>query len=162
VFGVGQWLTEIGVQPSDVKMAVFDGGPPALLALTSGAVDFAMQNPPEALPLIQAGELKPLMVTGSERALELPDVPSATELGYETVTASGWVGYAGPAGLPSHVISAWEAGLKAALADEGVQQRFAAIGGTPVHMGADAFGTFLRTEHEKATEIAASLGLTGN
>ena len=52
-------------------------------SLLSGALDASVSNPGEVLGQVEAGEMTPLLFTGSERLSVLPDVPTAEEVGIE-------------------------------------------------------------------------------
>lgn len=80
-----------------------EGAAPALQLLTSGAIDVAVVQLPEAEGLIDAGELRPLAVLGSERDPARPDVPTINESVGIEFGISGWRGLAGPDGLPEDV-----------------------------------------------------------
>ena len=53
-----------------------------------------------ARPQIEAGRIKPIMLTNSVRAPMLPDVPTAAEAGFPELTMDGLVGFFGPPGMP--------------------------------------------------------------
>ncbi|MBF0280528.1 MAG: tripartite tricarboxylate transporter substrate binding protein [SAR324 cluster bacterium] len=63
---------------------------------------------------IEAGTLIPLIVFADKRLAELPDTPTATELGY-AVTASPWTGIAVAKGVPEDRISVLRDALKKAV-----------------------------------------------
>lgn len=52
-------------------------------ALLSGSLDAAVSNPAEVLGLIESGDVKPLLFTGTERLEALPDVPTIFEAGFD-------------------------------------------------------------------------------
>src|SRR4029453_13051748 len=51
-------------------------------------------------PQLEAGKVKPLLVTNSVRAPTLPDIPTATEAGHPELSFDGLVGFFGPPGTP--------------------------------------------------------------
>jgi len=58
----------------------FGGSGEAALALTQGNVDAYSRALSSQLPLIESGDAKPVLVLGSERVEDFPDVPTALEL----------------------------------------------------------------------------------
>lgn len=66
----------------DIRDVPFDGSGMALMAAISGAADFASLSTAELIGPLRSGELKALVQTGRTRWVELPDVPTAVELGY--------------------------------------------------------------------------------
>lgn len=61
----------------------FKGSGPTMTALLGGHVDLASIPYAMAKPHIQAGTVRALVVFGKNRIEELPNVPSAVDLGYE-------------------------------------------------------------------------------
>ena len=54
-------------------------------ALLSGALDAMVSNPGSILGQVEAGQVKPLLITGNDRLPTLPEVPSTTEAGIPNV-----------------------------------------------------------------------------
>lgn len=71
--------------------------------VASGRITFTCQTSTGVLPLISAGKLKPLAVTGSERWPALPDIPTVAEAGFPDFEYSSQLDFMGPAGLPPDV-----------------------------------------------------------
>lgn len=85
-----------GVQLQKVP---FQGDGPSWTAAMGGKIDASFTNVGVAFPQVQAGNLRALAVFTPERLSDLPDVPTARELGYDLVAGSSR-GYSGPAGFP--------------------------------------------------------------
>jgi len=80
-----------------------DGATPSLQLLASGAIDVAVSQFPEAQPLVDAGEIRPLAYLGNEANPKHPQVPPVKEaLGIDFAIA-GWRGVGAPKGLPDDV-----------------------------------------------------------
>lgn len=69
---------------------------------------------------LEAGTLRALIVFSDERLPEVPDAPTAKELGYD-VTASPWTGIAVAKGVPEDVIETLRAALKQVVEDKTFQ-----------------------------------------
>ncbi|MFT0548775.1 Bug family tripartite tricarboxylate transporter substrate binding protein [Allopusillimonas ginsengisoli] len=85
---------------TDIQHIPFQGSGPALTALMGSHVDVGFDNLPAALGLVQSGKVRALAITSTERIKELPDVPTADELGVEGMNVDAWVSVIGPAGIP--------------------------------------------------------------
>ncbi len=70
----------------------YKGNALAMQAVLSGDVQFTTDNLPQLLPQIRAGKLKPLAVISTKRWSQLPEVPTASESGYPSMTTSTWFG----------------------------------------------------------------------
>ena len=107
-----------------------------------------------ALPQIKAGKVKPIAVLTAQRALQLPDVPTAAESGYPGVVVAPWFGLGGPAGMPPDVIKRIHEAMVKGMQGKEVLDRFAAIGAT-VHTSAspEEFIAYIKAEHTKWGEV---------
>lgn len=83
----------------ELQKVPFEGDGPSWTAAMGGQIDASFNNVGITYPQIREGNLRPLVVFAEERLPELPDVPTASELGYDVVAGSSR-GYSGPAGFP--------------------------------------------------------------
>lgn len=101
----------------------YKGGSPAKLDLVTGRVSFMFLNPLEAVPQVQAKKLRALMVDSDERIAQLPEVPTARELGYPDLEAKVWWGFAVPKDTPAETVTALNLYINKALQDKQVQNK---------------------------------------
>jgi tripartite-type tricarboxylate transporter receptor subunit TctC len=87
----------------DLKHIPYQGGAPALAALLGGHVDMTIITPGDAAAQVAAGTVNAIATT-SDRAEQIPDVPSLTELGYD-VNLENMKGLVAPAGTPDAAIA---------------------------------------------------------
>jgi putative tricarboxylic transport membrane protein len=93
------------------KYVTFKGGGEAVLATLGGHVEITCENMSEMLPLVESKKMRVLAVAGERRFVQAPDIPTAKELGYNIIAASGR-GFAMPAAVPKEAAAAMEAALK--------------------------------------------------
>lgn len=105
---------------TDLQHIPYSGSGPALTALMGNHVDMAFDNLPAALGLVQSGRIKALAITSTERIKELPDVPTAEELGVEDMSVDAWVSVMGPAGIPEDRLAILSDALLKVLKDPDV------------------------------------------
>lgn len=74
-------------------------------AIASGKVTLGTVLIEMALPLIRAGKLKPLAVTGPDRSFFMPQTPTVTEAGVPDANISVWTGLWAPVGTPQEIIA---------------------------------------------------------
>lgn len=113
----------------------------AVVELSRGDIDVMVASLPSAIPLLNAGKLKALAVTGDKRAAALPNVPSAAEAGFPAFEANGWYGIVAPKGTPEAIVQLLNKHINAILAMPDVQQNLIAAGfeiltGTPAEFAA--------------------------
>jgi tripartite-type tricarboxylate transporter receptor subunit TctC len=110
----------------------FEGGGAALTAVAGKQVDMAILSAAPAMQGIEAGQLRPVAVTGPERLTDLPDVPTAGEVlgtDYEYLIPSGIVAANGlPDAARDYLIEL----MQKIAADEEFQKTVTANGQEPI------------------------------
>lgn len=77
----------------------FEGDGPSWTAAMGGKIDASFNNVGITFPQVKAGNLRALAVFADKRLPDLPDVPTAKELGIDVVAGSSR-GYSAPKGMP--------------------------------------------------------------
>ncbi|MGZ3285602.1 MAG: Bug family tripartite tricarboxylate transporter substrate binding protein, partial [Xanthobacteraceae bacterium] len=90
----------------DVQYIPFNGSPPTVQGLLTGAVDYIVDGTATSLPLIQGGKLRALAKLNSRPLPALPEVrPLAVEAGIPALDdVSTWIGFVAPAGTPRSIV----------------------------------------------------------
>jgi tripartite-type tricarboxylate transporter receptor subunit TctC len=153
--GVELFKTLSGARATHVP---YKGDGPAILDVMGGSVDTFMASIPGALPLVKAGKLRALAVTGAKRSELMPDVPTVTESGYPGFTVTGFRGILLPAGVPRDVVAKLHAAIAKGLADPQVRDRVRALGAEPVGNSPEEFAAFLNEEMGKWTKVVKASG----
>lgn len=119
-FTVQALLSDSGMDPLTAATLVpYKGGGELATALLGGHVDFLAISAGSLMPHIKSGDMKPLMVFAPKRMDDLPDVPTADELGYEQAgQITGWSALYGPKDLPEEVTAKWAEVLAQVAKDE--------------------------------------------
>jgi tripartite-type tricarboxylate transporter receptor subunit TctC len=76
---------------------------PTAPEIMAGQVTASFMNITLALPLVQAGNLRALGLSGSKRSASAPEIPTVAEQGYAGFDAVAWFGLLAPAGTPEAV-----------------------------------------------------------
>jgi tripartite-type tricarboxylate transporter receptor subunit TctC len=101
----------------------------------SGVVSLSIEASTTAIPLIQAGKVKALGISGPERIPSLPDVPTMTEfdakLDLNGSIGSSWHGIFTPTGTPDDVIARLNTEIVKIVKMPEVQARMRSLGLTP-------------------------------
>src|SRR5690606_21642146 len=79
---------------ADIKLTPvpYKGTADSITAMLSGQVDVSTVSTTAGAPYIANGQLRALGVSGSQRAPNLPDVPTFQELGYKEMNLNGFYG----------------------------------------------------------------------
>jgi tripartite-type tricarboxylate transporter receptor subunit TctC len=137
----------------------YRGSAPALTDLLGNQVQVMFDNLPSSLGHIQGGRLRALAVTTSVPSKALPGMPTVAETvpGYE---ASAWFGMAVPKGTPRAIIEKLNREVNAALADPGMQAKFADLGGIFISGAPQDFGKVIAAETDKWAKVVKATGAT--
>jgi tripartite-type tricarboxylate transporter receptor subunit TctC len=88
----------------DITDTPFDGNELAMMAAITGATDLASLGLGGSINHIRSGELKALAQTGSDRWVDLPDVPTMAEAGIPNTVVETSLMFLAPAATPDSVI----------------------------------------------------------
>ena len=112
--------TQAGVTFTHVP---YKGNGPALSDLAAGHVDWMFATIAEVRPLVQAGKIRALGISGRERDPLLPDVAPLRETlpNFEVV---GFMGLFAPARLPPSIVARLNSEVRAILASPEMVERF--------------------------------------
>jgi tripartite-type tricarboxylate transporter receptor subunit TctC len=101
----------------------YKGGGPATLAVASGEVDLGFVDIGVAVPLIRAGRLKAVAVSGSARSPVLPQVPTVEEAGVPRFESATKFALFAPAGTPPAVIDRLYEAVRSVQKNEELKDR---------------------------------------
>jgi len=137
----------------------YKGGAPAIADLVGGQIDLIFAPMPEALPYVRSSRVRALGVTTSKRSIMLPDVPTVAEAGVAGYEFDGWMGIAGPAGMPRDLVMRVNTEVNKALSAPDVKTRLQDLGvelagGTP-----EQLGSYMREQSAKMIKLARDAGI---
>ena len=135
----GAWLSDN--LKADMNHAAYKGESPMLQDLVGGQIQLTFASLQSARPYIESGRLKALAVTGTQRMIALPKVPTMSEQGIkdEVFRVTGWVGMSAPAKTPADVLARMGTEVRAILAQPDVRERIQQMGFIPVGSTAEEF-----------------------
>ena len=144
----------------DITHVPYKGAPAALNDLLGGRIQMMIDLVQTPLAHIQAGKLRALGTTGTERLAILPDVPTIAEQGLPGFQFATSIGIAAPAGTPKPVVDRLHAEMIKALANPELQAAFAKQGMqvTP-SASPEAYAKHIAAEREKIGELVRRAGI---
>lgn len=146
----------------DIQHVPYRGSAPALNDTVAGNVQAMLDQLPSALPMIQAGRVRALAVTGPRRSRLLPDLPTMAEIGLAQAEATSWGAVMAPAATPAPVIARLNAVIRDSLGEPAVQQRLAAVGADAVVSSPAELAATMRSETEKWGRVVREARITVN
>jgi len=108
---------------------------------------------------VDAGRVKLIAVTNHKRAPSLPDVPTAAEAGYPSLTLDGLIGLFGPKTLPAGVADRIAKDVQDAAADTTIKARVEASGQVLTPAGPAEFGEAVAAQRRNIAETAKALNI---
>lgn len=137
------------------------GAGETITALLGGHIQMLITTVPSVVAHVKSGKMRALAVTtDGKRAPSMPDVPSMAEAGVHRMTVYGWIGLAGPAGIPKDIVSKVHAETMKALTAPMVKERFAALDGEIVGSSPEEFSAHIRSELRRWNEVIKTAGIT--
>lgn len=137
----------------------YKGQPPALLDLGSGLLQFALVSQNLALPLIQAGKVRPLAVNASARTRSLPEVPTIAEAGFSDTLVQSWYGVAALAKMPAPAVDWLSQQFQRAMASADVRSRLAAIDAEVLALDGPRFTELIAAETRRWGTLIQKRGI---
>jgi tripartite-type tricarboxylate transporter receptor subunit TctC len=142
----------------EVRMVPHRSGADGLNAVLSGEIPLIIEAPTTVAPLVAAGKLKAIVVTGKERELLLPNTQTVAEAGLP-VPGEAWLGVVAPATTPMPIVErlnqeigrVMQAGDMPAVME---RMSFRILSGS-----ADSFGRMIREGHATWGETIRRAGL---
>ena len=136
----------------------YRGSGQATTDLLAGTVPMSIPGTAGMMGHIKSGKLRPLATTGSQRAVQLPDVPTLAESGLAGYSAYVWMGLLAPKGTPAPIIERLHRELKVALQAPEVQNYLKEagielVGSTPAEMD-----SYFREERDRWARIVKETG----
>lgn len=148
-----------GAATVDLVHVPYKGSQPALMDLVAGQVNLIFDNMPSVLPMVQAGKVRPLAVTGAKRSRLFPGLPTMAEAGYPEAGIAPWYGLLAPARVPEPVLAKLNAAFNEALRDPAVQKRLAEIDLEPAGGSGAQFGALIAAETDKWGRVIREKGI---
>jgi tripartite-type tricarboxylate transporter receptor subunit TctC len=144
-----------------IKMThvAYRGSAPSLTDIMGGQVQVTLDAVTAVLPLIQAGQVKPLAVATPQRLKSLPAVPTFAESGLPGFTGGTWFALMAPSGTPPSIVAALSTATTALLSSPGFQKILEDQGVVVQPEAGEAFRQYLSSEIDKWRKLAPQIGL---
>jgi len=132
----------------------YKGSGPAITDLLGSQVDAMMDQLTASIGHIREGRIKPLAISSPKRSPLLPNVPTFDEAGVKGYEAATFTGIFAPSGVSPEVVQKLSSALKKAMSNEGVRERYRAMGVEIMDMGQAEFAAYVRADLEKWKRVA--------
>jgi tripartite-type tricarboxylate transporter receptor subunit TctC len=146
---------QAGLQMTHVP---YRGGAAAAMGVMGGEVA-AMFGGASVTPLVQAGKLRALAISGRKRSPIFPDLPSISEI-YPAYDVTIWQALFVPAATPPEVVARLRAAVNAVIAQPEFAEKLAAAGsGEPFATTPNEMAALIRADDERFGRVIKASGL---
>jgi len=143
-----------GLSGAQMAHVLYRGSAPTVAALAANEIQVAFDAIVTLKSSIDAGTVRPIGVTGAQRAPHMPDLPTAMESGVPGYDITFWFGILGPAGLPDDVKNRVAGAVSEFVKLPATTARFDQFGYVPLGSTPAAFSKRI-AEDAKSWEAAA-------
>src|SRR3954469_8366152 len=143
----------------DLVHVPFTGAAPAVQATVGNHTPIAFTALPSSLAAIQAGQVRAIGVAATERAPQIPDVPTFAEQGVKDQEGYTITGIVAPAGTPKDIVDLLAREIKKSVARPEVRERLAKLGFRPVANTPEEFAARIKAEIEKWGKVVHDANL---
>ncbi|SCX04336.1 Bug family tripartite tricarboxylate transporter substrate binding protein [Mycolicibacterium fluoranthenivorans] len=147
----------VGVDPRKVNFITYDGGGDLLTALLGKKVAVGTSGLGEYVDQIEAGQVRVLAVSGTER-VEGVDAPTLTEAGIN-LTFTNWRGVLAPPGISEDARQALVKVLEDLHATDAWKEALVRNGWSDAFMTGEKFEQFLKDQDQRVSTTLTELGL---
>lgn len=143
-----------------VKVSHVPYGSPsqALSSLLSGDITFMFYGSIGILPMVRAGQLRPLATGGTGKSGLFPELKTMMELGYDDFSATSWFAMYVPGQTPRPVIDVLASALNTALTDPETSGKLVQGGLDPMISTPEALIAFGAKERIRFKELVTKFG----
>lgn len=158
---VGHLSGELLKSMAQIKMehVPYKGNGPAMTDLLGGHVQMLFSSMPAAIPHIQSGMLRAIVMTGAKRSPAAPNIPTMAEAGLPGFEVSTGFGLFAPVKTPRAVISRLHDEVVKALKVPSVRDSLASQGAEPVGSTPEEYDAFVRSEIAKWAKVCKEAGI---
>jgi tripartite-type tricarboxylate transporter receptor subunit TctC len=143
----------------DLVHVPFTGAAPAVQATIGNHTPVAFTALPSSLAAIQAGQVRAIGVAATERAAQIPDVPTFAEQGLTGQEADTLTGIVAPAGTPKEIVDLLAREIAKSVARPDVQAKLATLGFKPVANTPEEWAARIKLEIDKWGKVVRDANL---
>ena len=137
----------------------YRGGAEVIADILGGRIDFYFCPLATALPLIQEGRVRALVVSTPKRVAELPDVPTPLDIGLKNADSVFWLGVFMPAKTPRDIVEKFHTAGEKLLAEPATQEALKKLGVETQKMTTAEMDAFLVRETADFHAVVKAAGI---
>jgi tripartite-type tricarboxylate transporter receptor subunit TctC len=131
----------------------------AVTALLGDSGDLILAAPSTVKSYVDAGTLRAIATTGTERHPQFPDVPTLKETGLPNLSVVLFYGIAAPAGTPEPIVTRLRTEIAGMLKEPAVIERMRGLGYEAAYLGGPEFRDFVVKDLDQWRGVAKSANI---
>jgi len=143
----------------DATHVPYRGGSEVITDILGGRIDFYFCPLATALPLIQSGQVRALLVSTPKRVSDLPDVPSPPEAGLKDADSAIWFGVFVPSKAPKEVVDKLYVTGTKVLANPDMQRDLKKLGVEPWPMKPEEMDALVAQQTIASAALVKAAGI---
>ena len=152
-FAARQLFQAAGVDVRKTRALPLKGGSDAATQTAAGNAMLGLGSYSSIYSVLNAGKVRALAVAAPSRHPNLPDVPTAKEMGFPGVEVIQWNGFSGPPGIPARVTDEWSRVVRELLKDQAVVAELAKLGIVPFYADGRQMKALVEQEMKVVQEL---------
>ena len=140
----------------------YRGQGPAITDLLGGRIDVMFPSVPDALAMLQAGQMRAIAIMAEKRSKVLPDVPTTAELGHPKLLSAIWAGLYTTAGTPKPVVDRLAKDIAEIIEAPKFKDKFEAMGFEVRSSTPEQLGAYAASETKRWGDIIKALDIKLN
>ncbi len=144
---------------AEIQHVPYKGSAESVVAVASGQIDMSFPSVTVAQPLVEAGRLRGLAVTGAKRMPSVPSLPTLDESGLRGFDRTAWYGVAAPAGVPKSTVALLNAEIGKVVNTADMKAFFLKQGLEVQTNAPEQFAAFIRSEIVQNARLAKLAGI---
>lgn len=137
----------------------YSGSAQAVTDLIAGRISVMFSPASSVAAYVEAGKLKALAVSTSQRTAIMPTLPTIAESGLPGFDTAVWLGIVAPAGTPQSVINRLAQAIAQATKSEDMISPLRKLGFDVMSRGPEEFDHYIASETKKWAEVVKRAGL---
>lgn len=146
---------------ANVKMleVPYKGAGPAAIDVAGGQVDMTFVTSASAIPMINAGKTRAIVVTGPDRLAALPNVLTSKESGFPDFVVLGWFGVAAPANTPKDIVAKLNREIVAALKAPAIVSKLEGAGLEAKSSSPEEMTEIVKSDYARWGKVVKAVGI---
>jgi len=145
---------------ASLRQIPYKGSGPAVTALVAGEVSATVQPIGTLMAQAQAGRVRIVATTGSQRAPDFPGVPTLADLGFPKLTLSNWFGVFAPAHTPADAVKRLNDIIVQALRTPAIKGKLAHLLLEVKEMTPEQFAEVVRSDYQRWAPVIKATGFS--